>query len=214
MFEVVKKDYSKEYETADEAVKAAIKIAAEGDLYGDSTVYIFCDGDTTMQFASFKSGVIYRSEDDMIKDIISDNGIDYVVVKSMDTGDQSPINEYDESKLINSRINDFPIVRWDVYYGFPGSEYYVGDPDLADREYPGKILTLLVRPEYYEKEIGDKDFITDNAEYFNMTKVINDLCHGIDYERYRNWRNGKLKKDLSDSEMRAIRRGMEKAAGK
>lgn len=213
MFEVVQKDYTKKCETIDEAVKVAIKIAADGNL-GDSAVYIFCDGDTALQFASFKSGVIYRSEDDQIKDIISDNNIDYVTVTSLDTGNQSPIGDYNDSKLINSRINDFPIVRWDIYYGFPGSEYYVGDPDLADRKYQGKILSLLVRPEYFTKKISDKDFITDNAEYFNMTKVIGDLCHGVDYERYRNWRNGKLKKDLSDSEMRAIRRAMEKAAGK
>jgi hypothetical protein len=213
MFEVVKKDYTKKYETADEAVKAAIKIAAEGDL-GDSDVYIFCNGDTTMQFASFRSGIIYRSEDDQIKDIISDNGIDYIVVKSMDTGNKSPIGEYDETKIINSRVNDFPIVRWDIYYGFPGKEFYAGDPDLADREYPGKILSLLVRPEYYTKEISDKDFVLNNSEFFSMTKVINDLCHGVDYERFKNWKSGKLKKDLSDSELRAIRRAMEKAAGK
>lgn len=213
MFEVVKGNFTKEYETADEAVKAAVKIAADGDL-DDSAIYIFCDGDITMQFASFKSGVIYRSEDDQIKDIISDNDIYYVTVTGFDTGDQSPIGEYDESKLINSRVNDFPIVHWDIKYGFPGSEFYVGDPDLADHEYPGKILSLLIRPEYYEKKISDKDFIADNAEYFNMTKVIGDLCHGVDYERYRNWRNGKLKKDLSDSELRSIRRAMEKAAGK
>ena len=213
MFEVVKRNYSKEYETADEAVKSAVRVAADGDL-GDSAVYIFCAGDSALQFASFKSGVIYRSEDDQIKDIISDNGIDYVTVTSLDTGNQSPIGEYDESKIISSRINDFPIVHWDVYYGFPGKEYYVGDPDLADREYPGKILSLLIRPEYYEKEISDKDFVLNNSEYYNMTKVINDLCHGVDYERFRNWKNGKLKKDLSDSELRAIRRAMEKAAGK
>jgi hypothetical protein len=105
-------------------------------------------------------------------------------------------------------------VRWEIYYGFPGSEYYVGDPDLADREYPGKILSLLVRPEYYAKKISDKDFVLNNSEYFSMTKVINDLCHGVDYERFKNWKSGKLKKDLSDSELRAIRKAMEKAAGK
>lgn len=213
MFEVVKRDETKEYKTIDEAIKAAIKLAADGEL-GDSDVYVLCDGDTTMPITSFKSGVIYRSDDDMIKDMIADNSIDYIVVNSLDTSNQDSIDTYDETKIINSRINDFPIVRWEIYYGFPGSEYYVGDPDLADREYPGKILSLLIRPEYYEKKISDKDFINDNAEYFNMTKVINDLCCGVDYERYRNWRNGKLKKDLSDSEMRAIRRGMEKAAGK
>lgn len=213
MFEVVKRDETKEYKTIDEAIKAAIKLAADGEL-GDSDVYVLCDGDTTMPITSFKSGVIYRSDDDMIKDMIADNSIDYIVVNSLDTSNQDSIDTYDETKIINSRINDFPIVRWEIYYGFPGSEYYAGDPDLADREYPGKILSLLIRPEYYEKKISDKDFINDNAEYFNMTKVINDLCHGVDYERYRNWRNGKLKKDLSDSEMRAIRRAMEKAAGK
>lgn len=213
MFEVVKRNESKEYETIDEAVKAAVKIAADGEL-GDSDVYVLCDGDTTMPITSFKSGVIYRSDDDMIKDMIDDNGIDYVVINSLDTSNQDSIDEYDETKIINSRINDFPIVRWEIYYGFPGKEFYIGDPDLADREYPGKILSLLIRPEYYAKKISDKDFITANAEYFNMTKVVGDLCHGVDYERYRNWRNGKLKKDLSDSEMRAIRRAMEKAAGK
>ena len=213
MFEVVKRNYSKEYETVDEAVKSAVRVAADGDL-GDSAVYIFCAGDSALQFASFKSGVIYRSEDDQIKDIICDNSIDYIVVNSLDTSDQDSIDKYDETKIINSRINDFPIVRWDIYYGFPGKEYYVGDPDLADREYPGKILSLLIRPEYYEKEISDKDFVLKNSEYYNMTKVIGDLCHGVDYERFRNWKNGKLKKDLSDSELRAIRRAMEKAAGK
>lgn len=213
MLEVVKRDETKEYETIDEAVKAATKLAADGEL-GDSSIYVLCDGDITMPIASFKSGVIYRSDDDMIKDMIADNSIDYVVINSLDTSNQDSIDEYDEAKIINSRINDFPIVRWEIYYGFPGKEFYIGDPDLTDREYPGKILSLLIRPEYYEKEISDKDFINDNAEYFNMTKVINDLCHGVDYERYRNWRNGKLKKDLSDSEMRAIRRAMEKAAGK
>ena len=213
MFEVIQKDYTKECETADEAVKAAIKLAADGEL-GDSDVYVLCDGDTTMPIMSFKSGVIYRSDDDMIKDMIADNSIDYVVINSFDTSYQDSIDKYDETKIINSRINDFPIVRWDIYYGFPGKEYYVGDPDLADREYPGKILSLLIRPEYYEKEISDKDFVLKNSEYYNMTKVINDLCHGVDYERFRNWKNGKLKKDLSDSELRAIKRAMEKAAGK
>jgi hypothetical protein len=213
MFEVVKRDETKEYKTIDEAIKAAIKLAADGEL-GDSDVYVLCDGDTTMPITSFKSGVIYRSDDDMIKDMIADNSIDYIVVNSLDTRNQDSIDTYDETKIINSRINDFPIVRWEIYYGFPGSEYYVGDPDLADREYPGKILSLLIRPEYYMKEISDKDFVLNNSEYFSMTKVINDLCHGVDYERFKNWKSGKLKKDLSDSELRSIRRAMEKAAGK
>ena len=213
MFEVVLKQKSKEYETIDEAVKAAIKLAADGEL-GDSDVYVLCDGDTTMPITSFKPGVIYRSDDDMIKDMIADNSIDYIVVNSLDTRNQDSIDTYDETKIINSRINDFPIVRWDIKYGFPGSEFYVGDPGLADREYPGKILSLLIRPEYYEKKISDKDFVLNNSEYYNMTKVVNDLCHGVDYERFRNWKNGKLKKDLSDSELRSIRRAMEKAAGK
>lgn len=196
-----------------DAIKAAIAIAGNADL-GDNNVYVIKDDDSSIAYDCFKAGVQYESGEDKVSMIIRNNDIDYVIVNSDEVSDDFTLDDFDRSKLLNAKIDEYPIVRWNIEYKFPGSRFYVGDPDLADFEYPGMTLELIVKPDAFRKNVlDDKEFILEHEKYFSMSAIITDYCNGINISRYKNWKRGKVK-ELSPSEYRAIRKAMEKAAGK